>query len=552
MATKARKLNGIRKPRAAAKWEADKYYYDDELEGLWLDVFPLFFKFIEGERYGEPFELVPFWMDIFLRFFCWKDKKTDRRRYRTLFIFIPRKNAKTMTLAAIGLALLMIMRLHRGQVFILASDEEQAGIMFKMQVAMIEASPDLQEIFYAGADYIEHVETSAQIRCLTNSQTGKTGLKPDLTIIDEYQEQKSKKLGMVMKTGSVANKEPIFAMIGTMGKHDETEKAPWIDELEKARKILKDPSIDPTYLPVIFECTADDDPSDPELWEAVNPGYGVTIDPLSFQALWEESKDDPALRQDFCQYNLNMPVTVSSEFIDLKAWKELAQPFSLDKFAGQKVYAGLDIGETDDMTALTLMYAEWQEIEFRVSETETQKVMQPLVRILPFYFSPTSAILKSEKKPFSYVPYVNQGLITECGSHAIQWTDLRKKIQNILKEVRLQEMGYDPYRAGEMTEYLSKNRVTMVKVTQSFQVLDFATRRFRDLVNEGDILHNDHPVLLWNLKNARVVSNKHKNIMLSKLHAAGKIDGIAAGINAIRVWMDAPPPAPKQEIFSLG
>jgi phage terminase large subunit-like protein len=552
LAKKQRKLPGIREPRAASEWEKQLYYYDLETEQNWLEVFPLFFKYIEGDEYGQEFQLLDFWLKIFLRFFCWKDKVTKCRRYRELYIFIPRKNGKTLTLAAVGLAMMMIERIHRGQIYIIASDEKQAGVMFEMQVAMIEASEDLQERFFAASDHIVHVETGAEIRILSSRKKGKTGLKPHFVIIDEYQEQPDDDAEMVMETGAIANKEPILAKIGTMGAEDETEKRPWQAALDRGREVVKDPKLEPTLLPVIFECTQDDDPGDPELWRRVNPGLGITIDEISFKALWDKAKEDPAKRQKFCQYNLNMPVSVTSEYIDIVQYKTLFENYDMNLFAGKHCFGGLDIGVTDDMFAFTLLYPEWREIEVKNDETgEPEKIMHPLIRMLPFYFCPTIAIKKSEKRAFSYVPYVKSGQIIECGSTAVNFTDATRKIKKICKETRFQELGFDPYYSGAVIQTLIKAKIECVKVYQSFRVLSFPTTRFRDDVNEGDFLHNGNDVFLWNLKNCRIVSDDEDHIKLSKKHKAGKIDGVAAGINAYRVFMDAPPPKPRLEIFSF-
>lgn len=548
----ARLQTGLRKPRAASSWEKERYYFDEAAAELWTEVFPIFFKHIAGDQYGQPFMLMPFWLDIFLRFFCWKDKKTHRRRYRDGFIFIPRKNAKTTTLAAVGLALLMICEIRRGQVFIIASDEEQAGIMFNMMKAFIDDSELLQEQFEIFHNYIEHRETGAQVRALTSSQTGKTGLKPDMVVIDEYQEQKDTNMEMLMKGGAVANKEPVCIKIGTMGKEDETSRMPWQSALEHARKVIKDPSLAPTLLPIVFECTQDDDPGDPELWKAVNPGYGISVDEISFQALWDEVKDDPEKRQSFCQYNLNMPVRVASEYVDINRWEALKEDFDLVSLAKQECFGGLDLADTDDMVALSLCFPKWQQVTIKDSVTGAEeKIMHPTLRYLVFYWVPEKAILLSEKKPFSYRPHVTSGIIRSCGVHAINWTQLRKELLEIFGCVRLRELGVDPYRAGELTEYLVKRKVKVVYLPQSFKELDLPTRQFKDFINEGDILHNGNPVTLWNLRNARIVSNKNANMMLSKKHSAGKIDGIAASINAMRMFMDAGPPKPKQELITF-
>jgi len=52
----------------------------------------------EGELAGLPFIPELWQWSVFLNIFCWKDKKTDRRRYREVFVLVPRKNGKELSL----------------------------------------------------------------------------------------------------------------------------------------------------------------------------------------------------------------------------------------------------------------------------------------------------------------------------------------------------------------------------------------------------------------------------------------------------------------------
>lgn len=551
MRDQPKKTRKRRSSTASANPTDGEYYFDEALAWRWREIFPTFFKHIDGELYGEEFNLLPFWMTTVVNFFCWKHRETHRRKHRTLFVYIPRKNVKTMTVAAVTLAYEMIERPIRGQAFVMASTEKQADIIFGMMVAFVAESPDLKEIFFANDDYIQHIETLAKITVLTSAPRGKTGFKPDFLVCDEFQEQKDLKLIMKMKTGGVANKQPVFMMLGTCGEEDETASVPWRRELDKAKAIAKEPEKRPSYMSIIFETANDADPGDPRVWAAANPGYGLSVDEETLAGLWEDSKDDPVLRQEFCQYNLNMQVRSSSEFFDLDIWDDQKKDFGLDFFAGKQCYAGLDIGETDDMTAFNLWYPQWGPVEV-MQEGVMVTLMHPHLWHLVWYFSPTQAIKKSERKQFIYTPYVNQGLIKECGNHSTNFSDLKTSIVKICKDVRVIEAGHDPYHAKDLVKALTnKHRIKCIKIPQNMANLDHPTRRFKDMVYDADISHNGNPVFRWNLTNVRVLRDTKGNRMISKKHSLGKIDGVAASINGLAVFLDAPPPPPPLKVYSL-
>ncbi len=73
----------------------------------------------------------------------------------------------------------------------------------------------------------------------------------------------------------------------------------------------------------------------------------------------------------------------------------------------------------------------------------------------------------------------------------------------------------------------------MVEIRQGFRTLSEPTKRFRELVLSGKILHDDNPVLNWAIGNAVVKQDHNENIMLDKDKSTGRIDPIAALINAM-------------------
>src|SRR5437763_15941844 len=62
--------------------------------------------FSKGKFAGKPFKLRPWQRVIIEQIFGWVDPATDLRRYRKVFIFLPRKNGKSHLAAAIALYML--------------------------------------------------------------------------------------------------------------------------------------------------------------------------------------------------------------------------------------------------------------------------------------------------------------------------------------------------------------------------------------------------------------------------------------------------------------
>lgn len=74
-----------------------KYYFDADEADRACDFFPTFLKHLAGEFAGEPFELLPWQSDLIIRpLFGWKRSRDSLRRFRTLFLAIPKKNGKAL------------------------------------------------------------------------------------------------------------------------------------------------------------------------------------------------------------------------------------------------------------------------------------------------------------------------------------------------------------------------------------------------------------------------------------------------------------------------
>jgi phage terminase large subunit-like protein len=107
--------------------------------------------------------------------------------------------------------------------------------------------------------------------------------------------------------------------------------------------------------------------------------------------------------------------------------------------------------------------------------------------------------------------------------------------QHIINGPRPQEICYDPYGAYEFANTMTDKGYTTVEIRQGVATLSEPTKKFRDLILQGKIIHDGSPLLTWCLSNAVEVVDNNGNIKLSKKHQndSQRIDAIAAIINAM-------------------
>lgn len=518
-------------------------YFDPVIAMRYERFFPKLIKITEGDKAGEPLELAPEpWLTAIRECMGWRMVKDGRRWYRQLYIYIPRKNAKTTTIAGLVLAIPIIEPEARGQIVIVAATEDQAKILFKHASEFIAASPVLQEIYYSGEDVIEHVATGTTIKFMSGTSLGKVGLNPSVIIVDELQEQTKPDLLAKLITGTNTRKQPLAILIGTAGIEDDTQDVYWIRWRKKAEQCLKNPATNPRLLPIVYQTDEDADPGDPDVWMAANPTLGTVIDFDNFAALWEEMKDDPAERQFFCQYHLNMKRSAWSEAIDLRRWAELELKFNEKDLRNMLAFGGLDLGLTSDMCAFALLFPEWEKIKYLDENGKTKMAWHPKFKVLVWYWTCRAYALASEKKAFSYKPLVESGRIRIAGDKVIDYNQVGTEILQIIKQFRVKKIGYDQWSANEMVGRLAKfGRVEMVTVRQNSPTLAPATHRLKTMVENGDIHHDGNPMLTQNWRNARVLVDKGGNPYIGKTETNNKIDGVTAIQDAVRIFLDEPP-----------
>ena len=234
-------------------------------------------KHTKGRWRGVPFELLP-WQDEIIRTLYGTVKENGYRQYNTCYCEIPKKNGKSELAAAIALYMTCGDGEWGAEVYGCASDRQQASIVFDVAVDMVDQCPALKKRIkpVMSVKRLVYKPTNSFYQVLSAEAYTKHGLNVHAVIFDELHAQPNRELFDVMTKGSGdARTQPLFFLITTAGTD---RNSVCFEQHQKALDIIEGRKIDPTFYPVIYGASDEDDWSSEDVWYKANPSLGYTID----------------------------------------------------------------------------------------------------------------------------------------------------------------------------------------------------------------------------------------------------------------------------------
>lgn len=515
-----------------------RFWYDPETAWRWENWFPDFCTHVKGQLAKQPFELMEWLRQTVVELLGWmtyeNGQPTDVRRYTTAFIFVARKNSKTLFVSGLGLGMTAIDDEPGAEVYIAASNEKQAGIGFEMAGQMVEQNEDLDAMFENLVEYIYHKESKSSLTVLSGIPKGKTGFNVHCAIIDEYHEVQDRKLISALRTGMTSRKRPLLIYTTTAG-NDTT--GPCYLEYQYAKKVLSGEINNPRYLPIIFEVEPKDKRDDRKAWKKANPGWGKSVNTATLEAIFYDMEKTPSEQREFDQFHLNRWHQGGQDFIEEVEWDLCLDNFDWEMMRGRPVFCGMDLSSTRDMSSAAYVFPFRQDNEV-------------IYRVHVDYWVPSKKIKDRGKDGFRYPIWEKDGYLEKTGGNIIDYRHIRKRINERVDKYGFVshdrkhgiEIGYDPFKATEIVQYLIEDGFKVVPVRQGGLTMGPAVSRFETLVAQKKILHNGNPILKWNVMNAVTYKDKQDNLMLDKDLKKDQIDGLVATVIALARAMVAPPP----------
>jgi phage terminase large subunit-like protein len=196
------------------EWE---YVFDERFPDHVLQ-FAATLKHTKGPQAGEPVVLEPFQILLICAVYGFRSKKDlEKRMVSDVILFIPRKAGKSTLTSVIALYELLFGE-SGPEVFTLATNREQATIVFDSAKGFIEAMPsELAELFNPSKFSIGKRGDSQSMFKALSRDTKKTGdgKNPSCVIIDEAAQIIDRNAIEVLHSGMVARKNPLRLYITT-------------------------------------------------------------------------------------------------------------------------------------------------------------------------------------------------------------------------------------------------------------------------------------------------------------------------------------------------
>lgn len=513
-----------------------RYEFDKERARRVIDFFCRL-KLTKGLPEPQNFTPRPWQQFIIASLFAWVDKENGLRRFRSAHIMVPRKNGKSTTFAGVGLYGLLSDDEMGAEIYSAATKKDQAKFIWDAAVEFRRSSGNLANYVKKSVTALYVPSTNSKFAALSSDEDGMDGLNSHIALIDELQNHKTDVVYGRMDTSTAARRQPLILSIATAGV--DRNSICW-DKHEYGVKVLNGIFKDDTFFAYLSEADKDDNWEDERTWIKANPNYGVSVNPEDLRRKAEEAKNQPSRRNDFLRLHLNIWTQQDTAWMPIEKWLKCSFPIAAgekdkkrdtdlrdyrnrpaveDALCGRRPYAGLDLSERGDITALMLLFP--------------PNADDPHWVTLGTYFVPQEGIVEKVKRDrVRYDIWAQEGRIIATPGNVVDYDFVRAETIRQFKKFRFLELGVDPWNALQLSQQLIGEGVPVIEVQQGFKSLSDPTKELMAWVLEKKLNHLGDPVLAWMAGNIAVAKDAAGNIKPDKAKARDRIDGISALVTA--------------------
>ena len=447
--------------------------------------------------------------------FGWVHKDTGLRRFREVYLEVPRKNAKSTLSSGVALYMLTADGEQGAEIYSAATTRDQARIVFDDAKAMAERTPDLRT--YLGVAILTHsitvAHTSSKFSPLAAEASTQDGLNVHFACLDELHAHKKRDLYDVIDTARGAREQSILWNITTAG----TDRSGICYERRThITKVLNGVIVDETTFGVIYTIDDDDDPFEPASWAKANPNWLVSVLRDDMEAAARKASAMPSALNNFLTKRLNVWVSGESPWMDMRAWEKCADlALQLSDFAGERCWMGLDLAQKKDFAALCLVF-------------EREGVWFVFIRL----YLNELAVQESGNAHLS--GWARSGYVQVTDGDITDFDVLAEDLRKYCKQFDVQEVAFDPalsmYFAGKLVE----EGLPMVEIAQRALFFTPPLLQVENLVLEKKLKFDGNPVMTWMVRNLVVKISKFNELRSpTKERPENKIDGPMAMLMAL-------------------
>ncbi len=371
--------------------------------------------------------------------FGWIRKKDDTRRYRTVLIFVPRKNGKSIIGGGIGLYMLTADGEFGAEVYSGATTEKQAWEVFRPAKLMVERTPALKEHFAVevNASNICRLEDGSRFEPVIGKPGD--GSSPSCSIVDEYHEHKDSTLFDTMETGMGAREQPVMLVITTAGS---SIGGPCHQLVRDSERMLEGVLKRDDLWSALYTLDEGDDWTSEDVLIKANPNFGVSIAGDFLLARQRDAMQSASKQATFRTKHLNEWVGAKNAWLNMLRWRQCPARKTLAELEGRQCFIGLDLASKIDIAGNVLIFPPVAD--------------DPLWHVHGRYYLPEARVVEElDSNTDRYREFDALGLLTLTDGEVIDFEVIKEDLREFAGRFDVQQVAYDPWQATQIAQEMT-------------------------------------------------------------------------------------------------
>lgn len=449
----------------------------------------------------------------------------QKRRYEISILEICRKNFKTYTIGILFL-LLMMTEPPFSKLYSVAPDGALSREVRNAIAEIIASSPALLEKnrFKVRRDDILFLLNRNDYIPLSYSNSRLDGRLPSAFLVDEAGALPNSYAIEAMQSGQVSIFNKLGCIIST--KYPKFDN-PFEKEVGYAKKVLDGLVEDEHLFALLYE------PDDTVNW-ATNDEILLQANPASQEVggIWDDlmKKRSRAIEMESARENfITKHCNILYQGVETESFVPVSelQKCKVEKidWAGREVYLGVDLSMSNDNCSVAM------------AAEDDGKILGEAIAFIP----EDRIEEKNRVEGIDYYAFIRQKKCIACGDSVIDYAVIENFVFEIEGKygVKVMGIGYDRYNAMSSAQKWERGRsedddgYNTVIVRQHSDTLHPPTKLLYEKILSGQFAYEKNELLEINFQNARCTFDTNMNRYVNKKRSAGKIDMVAALINAV-------------------
>lgn len=473
-----------------------------------------------GDLGGRTIPLLPWQVFVLCNLEGWVYKSDrNRKRFRTGYIEVARKNAKTTNILE-PMVLWNFIKYPASESYLVSSREDLAQKTFDEIKYMIQSNPELDELLdpmSLAVTFKDKMETS-RLSFFCDGGKNPDGFKPRFCAIDEYHNYTNDDMFTSMQYGMRSKKDAQLVVITTA---DVSTDNPCYEQHCKSLRILNGIQEQEDFFCVIYTIDEEDDWRNPKVWIKSNPSLNVIIDPSVIQSDIDDSDATPHKQPELKAKTFNLWGGGSiHSWMSVEKWqKNINVEISEDRLKEAVCVAALDVAQLGDLCGYKLL---WDIDGFEYYQNR-------------FYIPQATLYDRYKGENFNYISWEENEIIKSTYGEVIDKDIIVHDFLEDAEKYKIKALGYDPWQAKDIIDKIEEARpdILLISIEQSLKKFSPIFKDYENAIKQGTVIDNS-PLSLWAMQNVVVKPDDNDNYKPTKRSKASvhRIDPIVTATMA--------------------